>query len=257
MMVLGKPEPAAGRLTNVKMPSRTPTRRALIRSAGGLALPALLRAAPPFWNRKKPAEWSPDEIMQLLTRSPWARETNIDFEMTEGGHLELPSGGGAPGQEGQLSSGRGQVSDPTAGSMRRAPVLVRWESAQPIQDAGQSPSIQGLIGRYVISVTNIPPGVMNRPRRGARGGDGPTQEDLLAELQGAATLESPGRDPAGAGAVRHMAGSENNYLFGFSRELLLLNGAEKEVTFVLHTARVSVKAKFEPRNMMYRGKLAL
>jgi hypothetical protein len=224
--------------------------------AGALMLPLCLPAAPPFWNRKQPSEWSSDEITQLLTRSPWAHETNLDFEATEGGHVEMPAGGGASGQDGQMSSGRGQASDPAASSMRRAPILVRWDSAQPLRDALQLPSIQQFEGRYVIGVSNIPPGVMNRRRRGEPEAT-ISMEDFLGELQGAATLEAPGKDPVGAGIVKHVPGSQNNYMFGFARELLPLSGGEKEVQFILRTARVSVKAKFEPKNMLYRGKLAV
>ncbi len=54
-----------------------------------------------------------------------------------------------------------------------------------------------------------------------------------------------------------MPGAQNTYLFGFDKDLLPLTGSEKEIDFVLRTARVSVKAKFEPKNMMYRGKFAL
>ena len=232
------------------------SRRVLVMSAATLAIPFRVSGATPFWNRKQPSEWTPDEITQLLTRSPWAHETNIDFEVTEGGHLETPAGGGAAGQDQQMSSGRGQASDPNAGSMRRAPVLIRWDSAQPLRDALQLPSIQEFTGRYVIGVSNIPAAVMNRRRRGEPESTIP-MEEFLAELQGAATLESPGKDPVGSGLVRHVPGSQNNYLFGFSRELFPLTGSEKEVQFVLHTARVSVKAKFEPKSMLYRGKLAV
>jgi hypothetical protein len=234
------------------MPHTVVSRRALLGGALVCALDTRLQAAAPFWDRKPASAWSPEEITQLLTRSPWARETNIDFEQTEGGQVEIPAGGGSPGQE---SYGRGATDgkDPAAGVMRRAPVEVRWESSQAIRDAAQLPLAQIFEGRYVISVSNIPAEVMRRSRNVA----GMTYDDLLNELQGAATLESPGREPAGAGLVKRVPGSENGYLFGFARELLPLAGNEKEVDFVLKTARVSVKAKFEPKNMLYRGKPAL
>jgi hypothetical protein len=232
-------------------------RRLALRSLGACLLaPQLLPAATPFWNKKAPSEWTPDEIQQLLNRSPWARETNIDFEQSEGGHVELPTGG-PPGQD-------GKPSEAAAGVMRRAPVLVRWESAQAIRDALQLPLLQIFAGRYVISVSNIPPEAMNiGTNLGRRRGDAgltrpaPTLEEMLTDLQGAATLEVVGRDPAGAGVVRRVPGAESNYLFGFDRDLLTVSGSDKEIAFVLKTARVSVKAKFELKNMVYRGKIAL
>jgi hypothetical protein len=226
-------------------------RRSLIRTLGLCFFAPVLQAAPPFWNRKAPQDWTTDEITQLLGRSPWARETNLDFEATEGGHIEnLPTG--APPQPGE----KAPRPDAQAGSMSRTPVVVRWESAQPIRDAFQTPMIHAFEGHYVISVSNIPPAAMTRHRAGKHD-VAPSQEDMLAELQGAATLEVPGRDPAGAGLIRKVSGSENNYLFGFAKELLPLTGSEKEILFVLHTARVSVKAKFEPKSMIYRGKFAV
>jgi hypothetical protein len=231
-------------------------RRTLIGLAACGIAPAL-RAATPFWNRKPPAEWSADEITQLLNRSPWSRETNFDFEAVEGGRIELPPGG-APGQQGNNNGPPSRdaqlTSDRQAGVMRRATVVVRWESAQPVRDALQLPPLQGFEGRYVISVSNIPAGAMNHRRRGE---PEPTPEEVIAELQGAATLEVTGRDPAGAGIVRRLAGSQSSYLFGFSQDLLPLTGNEKEVVFLLHTARVSVKEKFELKNMIYHGKLAV
>jgi hypothetical protein len=231
------------------------TRRNLLRIAACVAAPAL-SAATPFWNRKPPAEWTPDEITQLLNRSPWSRETNFDFEAVEGGHLEMPAGSepGKEGADGKRPDPYKMSTDPQAGVMRRATVVVRWESAQPVRDAQQLPPLQGFEGRYVISVSNIPAGVMNLHRRGEAE---PTPEDTIAELQGAATLEVTGRDPAGAGIVRRLAGTKTSYLFGFSKDLLPLTGNEKEVLFVLHTARVSVKEKFELKNMIYHGKLAV
>jgi len=223
------------------------SRRVLIRTAGVGLIASTISAAPPFWERKKPQDWSPEEIAQLLNRSPWARETNLDFEATEGGHLEnLPTG--APPQPGE------HVPRPEAqaGSMQRAPVVVRWESSQPVRDALQLPLLQIFTGRYVVGVSNIPPGAMGRYRRGAPEVF-PTQEELLNELAGAATLQISGRDPVGTGLARRVAGSQNNYLFGFDKDLLPLTGREKELLFVLHTARVSVKAKFEPKNMLYHG----
>ena len=215
-----------------------------------MCAPALF-AGQPFWNRKAPQDWSSDEIIQLLSRSPWARETNLDFEAAEGGRFEtVPAT--APAQPGE------NVPRPQAGPgpMTRTPVVVRWESAQAIRDAMQVPMNRAFAGHYAIGVSNIPPLAMTRHKIGKRDVE-PSPEELLAELQGAATLSVPGREPAGAGLVRHVAGSENNYIFGFAKDLLPLTGQEKEILFVLRTARVSVKAKFEPKNMMYRGKFAV
>jgi hypothetical protein len=84
-----------------------------------------------------------------------------------------------------------------------------------------------------------------------------TLEAMLEELQAAATLEVPGKDAAGAGIVRRLAGSESTYLFGFSKEFLPISVNDKEAVFILHTLRVSVKAKFPLKEMIYKGALAV
>jgi hypothetical protein len=110
---------------------------------------------------------------------------------------------------------------------------------------------------YVLGVSNVPPEAMLSEKR--LGGDGPpvSLQSFLDDLQAAATLEAAGKEPAGAGIVRRMTGSESTYLFGFSKELLPLSVKDREVLFTLHTKRVSVKAKFQPKDMVYRGTLAL
>jgi hypothetical protein len=46
-------------------------------------------------------------------------------------------------------------------------------------------------------------------------------------------------------------------LFGFSKELLTIAPQDKEVQFSVDTSQFSLKIKFELKEMLYRGKLAL
>jgi hypothetical protein len=212
-------------------------------------------SATPFWNKKPSTAWSPEEIQQLTTRSPWARETNLDFEAVEGGHFELPGTGSPYG--GADGTGRGSTIPRPSGVMKKAPVLVRWESAQPIRDALLVPLSREFEGHYMLGVSNVPLEAMNPPKRGGGEEQTVSLSHFLDELQAAATLEAPGKEPVGAGLVRGLKGVEATYLFGFSKELLPLSVSDREVQFTLRTARVSVKAKFVPREMTYRGQLAL
>jgi hypothetical protein len=149
------------------------------------------------------------------------------------------------------------------GGARREPVTVRWESAQPMRDALGTPLNRELSDRYVLSVSNLPIGVMeNRRRKENAGGleedssPAARQRRMIEQLQGAATLEARGKAPAQAGVVipARMPGT---YLFGFSKELLPLSAEDKDILFTLQTGSMTVKAKFEPKEMIYRGKLAL
>lgn len=208
-----------------------------------------LQGATPFWDRKPSTQWTEEEIRQLTTRSPWAKGTNLDFEAAEGGHFEVP-GSGSP------YDGRGAATPRPAGVMKSAPVVVRWESADPIRMAMVSTLPKGFEDRYAIGVSNIPPEAMNAGRRG-QDGTPQTLETMLRDLEAAATLEAPGKDPAGAGIVRRIPGAESTYVFGFAKEFLLLTAQDREALFTLRTAHVSVKTRFNLKEMIYRGKLAL
>ena len=47
------------------------------------------------------------------------------------------------------------------------------------------------------------------------------------------------------------------YLFGFSREALALSKDDKEVVFSTHMGKLMFTAKFNPRDMLYHGELAV
>lgn len=249
-----------------------------------LLLGGLSAAVPPafaasdFWNRKAPSSWSEEEIAQLTSRSPWAHEVNAEFELDSdytvngsdgpsvgrGGQIGPPgSGTGAPAQ---FELGRDK-NGAQRGARRREPVTVRWESARPVLDALGKPLSPEFAGRYVISVSGLPVGIMERRRRGVESGPvsadpkentpAARQRRMVEQLQASATLEAKGREPAQPGLVKPVPRMPGLYLFGFSKDLLPLSGRDREVVFTLRTALMSVRAKFEPKDMLYRGELAL
>lgn len=269
---------------NIMQPETTLTftrRRALGTSAGLLlgaqTLPLAL-AASDFWNKKPVSAWSSEEIAQLLARSPWAKEVNAEFELdsdyTANGSSapSIGRGGliGAPGTgtnaPAQVEVGRDR-SDAPRGARRRAPVTVRWESAQPILDASGAPLPPDLPDRFVLSVSGLPLGVMERRRRGMEAEPisadprentpAARQRRMVDQLQASATLEAKGKEAAQPGIVRPVPRMPGTYLFAFSKELLPLNARDREIVFTLKTALMSVRAKFEPKEMLYRGQLAI
>jgi hypothetical protein len=243
------------------------TRRALL-----LAVPMtpLLRAAQDFWNRKQPIQWSEDEINRLVTRSPWAKEVTAQFDVdvdytTNGkdgpqvgrsGIIEAPGANKPQIEYGDAKKDQG-------GQRHAAPVTVRWESSQAIRDALGTPLADEFRNRYVIAVTGLPIGIMGRRRRAAQITDGldnspeTLQRRMLEELSGSATLSARGKEPAQPGTVRPLPKNPGTYLFGFSKDLIQIAPTDREVAFALQTALMTVKAKFEPREMVYRGKLDL
>ena len=47
------------------------------------------------------------------------------------------------------------------------------------------------------------------------------------------------------------------YLFGFSKQGLTITRQDKEVVFTTHMGNLAFTAKFNPREMLYHGELAL
>jgi hypothetical protein len=215
-------------------------RRRFLTSALGCGLTltraSALFAGTEFWNAKDPSTWTEEEIVILTTKSPWAREAIADIK-----HTDDPTG---------LSSGQGADSQKS----RRAPsvkIIVRWESAQPIRDALRAPLAADFDGHYVVSVTNLPTA---GARPSGRGGEA-TANDTLDRMQNGATLRVKGKDPGEAGIVRKTR--IGSVLFGFSRDYLHLSPEDREITFSLDTDQFSLKTKFDTKEMMYHGKLAV
>jgi hypothetical protein len=79
-------------------------------------MPALLFAGE-FWQDKKPSDWSEKDVKRLLTKSPWAKEGTVEFNMERMGGM--PGGGGPP-----MGGGMG----PVAGWAPVVPVVWKCPS---------------------------------------------------------------------------------------------------------------------------------
>jgi len=60
-----------------------------------------------------------------------------------------------------------------------------------------------------------------------------------------------------AGVVTRQIGTGSSFLFGFSREMLLIDARDTEILFTTQLGRLVVKAAFLPKEMKYRGELAV
>jgi hypothetical protein len=128
---------------------------------------------------------------------------------------------------------------------------VRWESAQPILDALRAPPAAGFEGHYVLSVTNLP---LAPVRREGRGGEA-APDDTLDRIQNGTTLQVKGKDTVEAGIARRS--HIGSILFGFSKDQLVLTPSDREIVFALNTQMLSLKTKFDAKEMIYHGKLAV
>src|ERR1700743_3741864 len=238
------------------------TRRRWLGATGsGLFLSAAREAfgASDFWNKKEPSAWTSDEVLQLTTRSPWARDTRVNLRPKGLG----PAGAGSsaltldPNKSATIGSGGGRTQG------KQPDVIVSWESAQPILDALKYPIPEEFAGHYMLGVSNLPITVQGGrlPRNGRAPSPtgtpgGVDQQEILDWLKNGASLSVKSKQSVEAGGIRPTRGGEV-ILFGFSKELLPLSVNEKEVLFTLDTDQFAVKANFDPREMIYRGKLAV
>ena len=221
-------------------------------------------AASDFWNKKDKAEWSAEEIHSLITKSPWAKDARVEFRLglqpnfdgTPGG-LAMPNdpNRGVPGSQDGIrmavplgKDGAGAAPSPRssggAGSipLEATAATVRWESAQPVLEALRSSVPEDFAERYVISVTGITAMAAQRAI-------------TLEHLRLAATLQAKGKSPAQPGVIQYSR--DKAILFGFSKEFLTLTVTDKNVDFLIDTGDLQIRARFEPKDMLYHGQLAV
>ena len=180
-----------------------------------------------FWESKDPAEWNSDEIAKLLTKSPWAKATSTE-------------GGARPG-------GRGRIGRTPRAPQRNASTYrgtVVWESAAPVRAALKTNLPEGFEGKYVLGVSGLP---LTRSDSG----------NAMGRIRQLTTLQCKGRQPIGPAMVTEETSNGTVYLFGFSREALPLTREDKDIVFTTHMGRFAYIAKFNPKEMLYRGELAV
>lgn len=208
--------------------------------ASGISAAALffagrpLSAASDFWNKKPASEWTPDQVLQLATRSPWATRARV---LPKAGRDKGSTRTFGPDVAGGRGGGRGTGPESVVAVEE---VRVVWESAPPLVDALKTAFPSNFANHYVVGVEDLP-----SPGRGKK----------LA-LEGIAANLAKGRDSVDAGAAGVLRGG-TVAIFGFSKELLPLTAQDKEVIFSLVTDGYSIRARFDLKEMRYRGMLAV
>jgi hypothetical protein len=266
-------------------------RHVLTLAAAGVAGLPRLYASGDVWNKKPPADWTSEDIDRLLTKSPWAKEVAADYAPGEGGGYGdgggtqrtgggYPGGGGGTGRGPSIGiGGIGGIGLPRRGGGMGMPGggggrggggrgrqgggsafkgIVRWESALPIREALKSELPDIFKDHYAIGVSGIP--LLSRRIRRADDDDQDTaasQKEALEDAKQFTTIAPKGKDLAQAGVAWQQPSSSHIFLFGFSRQAIDLSADDKEVLFHTRLGGLIVKAKFDFKEMKYRGKLAL
>jgi hypothetical protein len=209
------------------------------------AVPAF--SASEFWNDKKPEDWTDDEVQEMLTRSPWAKEGSVSVFGGAGGNLLNRNG--AMSRSGNMSgSGRQRVSTTQTQSGDapdlRYKAIVRWQSALPIRLALKSKSTEGVADFYIIAVVGDL--AMADPDA-----DEAQRESRLDMMKQYTKLDRHGGSIplANVEPVKKVG-----TLFYFPRAEPIKDG---QVTFTTKMGPVEVKCKFTVKDMVYRGKLEL
>jgi hypothetical protein len=209
------------------------------------AVPAF--SASEFWNDKKPEDWTDDEVREMLTRSPWAKEAAVSVFGGAGGNLLNRNG--AMNRSGNMSSSGRQRVTTTQTQSGDAPdlrykAIVRWQSALPIRQALKSKSMEGVADYYVLALVGDL--AMADPDA-----DEAQRESRLDMMKQYTKLDRHG----GAIPLANVEPVKKvGTLFYFSRAEPIKDG---QVTFTTKMGPVEVKCKFTVKEMMYRGKLEL
>jgi hypothetical protein len=254
-------------------------RRSLLRQAaagsGWLILSgSLARAASDFWNKKQASDLSADEIAQLRNKSPWAKK--VQSEVTAGRAARMDSKG-SKGTFGGMSSadsnglsklsrGAGQPNplSPGVSGTQTLDVVVRWESAKPLLEATKVALPQPFESHYAVSITGVPLPTLQRAltdadeRKEPEAPEDPAarQKAMVERLLAATTLTPKGR-PAVAADLMIQSPDKQSLIFAFQKQSLPLAENDKDVTFDMNLRTLKVKAKFELKEMLYQGTLAL
>jgi hypothetical protein len=231
------------------------TRRNLIRLAGAAVAPwSVIRAfaASNFWDTKDPDSWTSDEIAKLLKKSPWAKEvvgerrapirsSSNDTGMPRSNPTGRPSRNNPMGTN--RNSTRMPKSSPGSSATNYKGTVV-WESAKVIRAAEKLPLPEGFDGQYVLSVTGIPLAKSS-------------SKSAMDAVRQVSMLQVKNRDPLEAATVQQNTDNGAVYYIGFVREAMPIAKEDKEVIFTTRLGKVLFTAKFSPKEMLYRGKLAL
>ena len=242
------------------------------------------------WKTKKPAEWTDKEAAQILNDSPWAKKASAEIGFGSmgspsggmggpgggkggpGGGMGGPGGGmggpggGMGGPGGGMGGPGGGMGGP-GGGMQAPKIIVRWESAEPVQEAlNRVESVAaGKLAEWTKDFYVVSTSGMSMMRRGGRAGgqsgspqpDPSRVEQMRQRMREVTSLKRKGKDPIAPERIETIesaGGMLTFFLFPRSAQISL---EDKEITFQTSLGPMAVKAKFNLKDMQYQGKLAL
>ena len=195
-----------------------------------------------FWDKEEPSAWTPSEIQQLTTESPWAKQTTA---ILSNNNSSLAGPSTVSGRRGRMGGGSNRT---TTSTLPKFPVVVRWVSAKPMLQAMKLKLPASLNDHYVIGVSGLP--------IASSGSEQGASNDPSAALKEQTSLQAKRGDPIQPGEVYQDPNDTSSVYFGFLRQFLDLTEASV-ATFSTESGPFAIKVKFHLREMKYRGELAV
>jgi len=224
---------------------------------------ALLLGADPGWKTKPVADWSEADAHQVLESSPWAKtivagiaRRRSEDELREGGQMGQPKGVGYDGVEDKKRPLSEVLGNPliasknppsTAPSIR---LLVRWESALPVQAAEVKAHVPN---PPTLSDDGYSVAVYGLPASFAKG----DPENLGKPLKESAFLRRDGKKdvkPINVEVFELQDSVAVVYLFPLSAEI---GKKDAIVEFDALIGRIRIAEPFNVLEMSFQGKLEL
>jgi hypothetical protein len=190
-----------------------------------------------FWDKQDSSSWTPQQVAQFTTASPWAKQvtavlTSNDSNMATG----APRGGG--GGRGGRGGTRGTSGTPPTAEMPKWEAIVRWASAKPMQQVLKLHLPDNFQGRYVVSVSGLPVA-----------GD-------TTEIAERTTLQLKRGDAVHPESVYQDPSDTSSIYFSFLPSMIdITNG--RTAVFNMVASPYEIKAKFNVGEMKYLGEPAL
>ena len=205
----------------------------LLRAGSGAILSGRLNASDSdFWNKKPPAQWTPEEIGRLLSDSPWAKEITPTYTSLPPPTDHRPWNETPP-------IGRGPIAT-TRQRQIRVPytATIRWESAEPIRSAHK-------IALPAVSVDSYVLGILFRNASVRDLGSKPAEN-----LKESALLV--GDRPVAALFVQPHPEATDGFLVGFPK--ISMRGI-KQLEVSARVGFLALRVRFHTGEMLYHGQL--
>lgn len=233
----------------------------------------VLFAASSTWQKEDPAQWTSEDVYQILNNSPWSKSVTVT---TMRGYGQNGSNGGAWG-EGAPGGGMGRMGGGMGGGgygrgggrggrqtqQQQGPtVTVQWASALPVRlaeaklngDTAQPPDTKSM-NEYVIAVIGFPKSGFE-PRNSSNGSDEQPDDAQLADHLKTITVLAFGDERLNPSKVELNQGRDGRAVFHFEK-VESISPKEKDVEFRITGDHMELKKKFALKEMDYQGKLEL